>query len=252
MTSGPSGNYRMSLRKFAVFDIDGTLYRWQLFHELVEELTIADVFPSNTFRDIDAAWNDWRGGEVSFHGYESLVVKTLLEYLPLIPIATFEAACDKVVAQSGHKLHAYPKRLLEQTKADGYTTIAISGSQQELLERFSARHGFDIVVGAEYERKNGHFTGVELRRTVGRKAEILRDLINEHDLTLEGSIAIGDSDGDIDMLQTVERPIAFNPSEELFRTARDAGWPIVIERKNIAYTIKEQSGALVLAETTIY
>ena len=60
-------------KKVAVFDVDGTLYRWQLFHELVEELTLADVFPDNTFREIDTAWNDWRGGNMHFHGYESLV-----------------------------------------------------------------------------------------------------------------------------------------------------------------------------------
>ena len=130
----------MNQRKFAVFDIDGTLYRWQLFHELVEELTLAKVFPNDTFHSVDNAWNDWRGGNLDFHGYENLVVKSIIEYLPSIPIVTFEAACDSVIARSGHKLHAYPKQLLQTLKKDGYVIIAISGSQQELLERFGALH----------------------------------------------------------------------------------------------------------------
>lgn len=242
----------MAQRKFAVFDIDGTLYRWQLFHELVQELTLADAFPDNTFQNIDNAWNEWRGGNLDFHGYENLVVQTLIKYLPLIPIATFEAACDKVIAQSGHKLHAYPKALLESLKQQGYVIVAISGSQQELLERFGAMHGFDIVIGAIYERKNDHFTGEFSRMTIGHKAELLAELIKREDLSLSGSVAIGDSDGDAEILAMVERPIAFNPSEGLFAEAKRHGWSIVVERKNIAYRMEKQDDVLVLAETIVY
>ena len=239
-------------KKVAVFDIDGTLYRWQLFHELVEELTRADVFPSSTFREVDTAWNDWRSGELHFHGYESLVVETLMKYLPLIPITTFEAVCDKVIAQSAHKLHSYPKKLLKDLRSDGYTIVAISGSQQELLDRFAAKHGIDIAIGAEYERKKGRFTGELSRMTIGRKAVILHELVRERGFTLKGSVAIGDSEGDIELLSTVEKPIAFNPSEGLFAQAKTAGWPIVVERKNIAYRLEKKDDALVLAETIVY
>ena len=242
----------MNTKKIAVFDIDGTLYRWQLFHELVEELTKADVFPDNTFREVDTAWNDWRSGALHFHGYESLVIETLMKYLPLVPIKTFEAACDKVIAQSSHKLHAYPKQLLSNLRADGYTIVAISGSQQELLDRFAKKHDIDIAVGAVYERKDGHFTGETSRITIGRKAVILQELVKEHGFTLEDSVAIGDSDGDIELLSSVEKPIAFNPSEGLFEHAKLAGWSMVIERKNIAYRLERKDDALVLAETIIY
>lgn len=242
----------MQGRKFAVFDIDGTLYRWQLFHELVQELALANVFPSNTFRDIDQAWNDWRGGTLSFHDYETLVVKTLSRYLPLVPVSTFEAACDKVIEQSGHKLHAYPKSLLASLKADGYVIVAVSGSQQELLDRFANRHGIDIAIGALYARQDGRFTGNVERMTIGHKHEILRELIQVEQLDETDSVAIGDSDGDIPILAAVSRPIAFNPSEGLFKHASQAGWSIVIERKNIAYRLERQHDALILAETITY
>lgn len=242
----------MNGRKFAVFDIDGTLYRWQLFHELVQELTLANVFPSNTFRDIDQAWNDWRGGEMSFHDYETLVVDTLSRYLPLVPATVFDAACDKVVAQSGHKLHAYPKSLLQSLKKEGYVIVAISGSQQELLDRFAARHGIDIAIGAVYARSGDRFSGVVERMTIGRKEEILRELIASEGFDETDSLAIGDSDGDVPLLSTVARPIAFNPSAGLFNHAKEAGWPIVIERKNIAYRLERQGETLILAYTTTY
>lgn len=238
--------------KFAVFDIDGTLFRWQLFHELVVQLTIADVFPKNTFGEVDLAWNKWRGGEMSFHEYEGLVVETLVHYLPLIPLPVYQAACDKVVAQSAHKVHFYPRQLIKDLKEKGYKIIAISGSQQEVLESFCSRYGFDIVIGVIYEQKDGRFTGKIERPTIGKKADILKELIKEHNLTTEGSVAIGDSDGDIPMLDAVEQPIAFNPSEGLFKHAKESNWKIIIERKNIAYQLAQKDGDLVLSDTTVF
>lgn len=239
-------------KQFAVFDIDGTLYRWQLFHDLVEELTMSGVLPAQSYIDISAVWNKWRGGEMGWHNYEDTVVTILMKYLPTIDVRSFEAAAHSVVARSGHKVHHYPLRLLEELKAKGYLIIAISGSQQELLDPFCARYGFDIAVGALYERKDNKLTGKILRPTIDRKDTLLKELVATHQLSWEGSVAIGDSDGDGALLELVERPIAFNPSEGLFAIARTKGWPIVVERKNIAYRLEKDHEALVLADTIVY
>lgn len=240
------------MKKFAVFDIDGTLYRWQLYHELVQTLAFADVFPKNAFAELDTLWNKWRGGDIGFDEYETFVVSIMVKNLPLVPLAVFETACDKVVEQSVHKTHHYPRQLLRDLKSQDYTIIAITGSQQELIERFGARYGFDITVGVLYERQEGHFTGQIERGTIGRKPEILRELVGEHGLSWEGSLAIGDSDGDASLLEMVEKPIAFNPTEGLFERAKREGWSIVLERKNIAYRLESKGEELVLAETTVY
>lgn len=52
------------------------------------------------------------------------------------------------------------------------------------------------------------------------------------------------------MLELVDRPVAFNPNDELFEVAQARGWEIVIERKNVAYQLKKDSdGSYVLAKT---
>lgn len=240
------------MHKFAVFDIDGTLYRWQLYHELVQVLALEGVFSENTFREIDDKWNQWRGGEISFDEYETIVVDTMSKNLPQVPLDRFEAACDEVVNESGHRVYHYSKHLLKQLKEQGYSIIAITGSQQELIDRFAKRYGIDIAIGALYERDKSHFTGVVTRATMGRKQDILQGIVEQYNLSWEGSLAIGDSDGDAAILELVEQPIAFNPSAGLFEIAKKRGWPVVIERKNIAYRLEKHGDELVLADTIIY
>ena len=43
----------MSNKKIAVFDIDGTLFRWQLFHELVAELGKQGLFPKEVANKVE-------------------------------------------------------------------------------------------------------------------------------------------------------------------------------------------------------
>jgi len=238
--------------KFAVFDIDGTLYRWQLFHELVQELTFAGAFDETVFHEINDRWNKWRGGAMSFDEYESYIVTVLMAELPKLSVELFDATCQKVVAQSRHKTYHYPRQLIADLKAQGYFLIALSGSQQELVDGFAAHYGFDVALGALYERQESRFTGKVIRPILGRKKELLSEIIVTHDLTTTGSIGVGDSEGDIGMLSLVESPTAFNPSSGLFEHAKASGWPIIIERKNIAYRMEHQDNAFVLAETIIY
>lgn len=239
-------------RPYAVFDIDGTLYRWQFFHELVQELTLLNIFPEDVYQTVNAQLHLWRGGNLNFDLYEQSIVKTLEKYLPEIPVDMYLATCEKVIEQSKHKTYHYTRNLIQQLKKDNYVIVAISGSQQELLDLFGPHYGFDIVIGAIYERNGNQFTGKMLRKTVGQKAEILHGLIEEHGLTGDGSLAIGDGDGDAAILELVERPIAFNPAEGLFKRAKQEGWSIVIERKNIAYRLQKEHDALILAETIVY
>lgn len=240
------------MKKFAVFDIDGTLYRWQLYHELVEYLALDNKLPKDAAVSLDEAWNSWRGGEMSFNKYEKIVVGVMVDNLPHVSIHDFETACNAVVSNSSHKTYYYTRALLNKLKSEDYYIIAITGSHQELIDRFGQVYGFDLVVGAKYERQGDYFTGKTEVMTIGRKLDILRQIVDEYKLSWTGSYAIGDSDGDASLLEVVENPIAFNPSEGLFEHAKNKGWPIIVERKNIAYVFEKKNQDLILKETIVY
>jgi phosphoserine phosphatase len=133
-------------------------------------------------------------------------------------------------------------------KSKKYLLFAISGSQNEIIARISDYYGFDDYRGSEYEYINGRFTGI---KTVAawHKDKVLLELVKKHDATLEGSIAVGDSQSDIPMMNLAERPIAFNPERQLFDHASKNGWEIVLERKNMIYRLENVKGHYELAKT---
>jgi phosphoserine phosphatase len=109
----------------------------------------------------------------------------------------------------------------------------------------AAHYGFDDVVGQVYEQKDGRFTG-EHTTPMYHKDVVLKELIAKYNLTLENSVAVGDSESDIPMLAVVEQPIAFNPSHGLFDEAKKQGWKVVVERKNMTYVLEQHNGHYIL------
>jgi len=52
-----------------------------------------------------------------------------------------------------------------------------------------------------------------------------------------GTYAVGDTEGDIPMLELVDNPICFNPNKVLFDQAKRMGWSVIVERKDVIYDL---------------
>ncbi len=240
------------MKKFAVFDIDGTVFRWQLFHEIVDGLFEAGHIPASARKNIEIELANWhnRSHKTAFRTFELAVVNAFFPALKGLEKSALEAIADKVVERSAHRVYAYTRHLLKKLKADDYTLIAISGSHDEVVKKFGARWDFDIAVGQTHEDENGIYTGNlgSDRLLIEQKDVILQRIVAEHNLDWKDSIAVGDSLSDAKMLAIVAHPIAFNPNEELFEEAKKHGWKVVVERKNMIFELEQRDGVYVLAE----
>ena len=239
-------------RRFAVFDIDGTIFRWQLYHELFDAFVENNIINQEDSLPALDAREAWRKRAASYLAYEDVLVKVMEKSIVGLQVDTFNSIADQILSRKGHHVYHYTLSLLKDLKSKDYATIAISGSHQQLVERFCQLHSIEFAVGRNYKIKNNTVSD-QVDSVLGRKGAILKQLVQEHDLSWEGSYAVGDSNGDTGMLELVENPVAFNPSEELLSTAQSKGWPIVIERKNIAYRLeKGQDGTYLLAQADSY
>jgi HAD superfamily hydrolase (TIGR01490 family) len=235
-------------RPFAVFDIDGTVIRWQLYHAVINELGRRGFIPKISADEIRTARMTWkkRTHSESFSQYEHELVHTYGATLKNIKITDYRDVIDAVFEEYKDQVYTYTRDLIRELKDKGYLLFAISGSHQEIIDKLGEYYGFNEYIGATHKIENEYFTGKD-RIVVGRKGELLRELIEKHDTTLEGSIAVGDSEGDIQMFEIVQKPIVFNPTAGLYEVAKQNGWDIVIERKNVVYKLESTNGTFRLA-----
>jgi HAD superfamily hydrolase (TIGR01490 family) len=235
-------------RPFAVFDIDGTIIRWQLYHAIGDELARRGVIGTAAFQKVRTARMDWkrRSGEEQFRAYELALVAAFDGALPGLGVKVLADAAEAVFAEYKEQVYTYTRDLIGDLKKKNYLLFAVSGSPDIIVSKLADHYGFDDFAATNFEVKNGRFTG-DKQLSIGQKPELLNRLINKHGTSLADSIAVGDSEGDIDMLAMVEQPIAFNPSKQLFEHATKQGWPIVLERKNVVYKLERHDGSYVLA-----
>lgn len=241
-------------RKIAVFDIDGTLFRWQLFHELVRELGKQGLFPPVVVSKIEEKFFDWRALKATWADYEKEVVKAIQENIIQIAPSELNRCAEIVVEKSGHKVYNYTSNLVKELRAKGYFLLALTGSQQEIAELFARKHGFNDCIGSLMKRDaNGNFTAEYERFVIGNKSTILTNYCQANNFNLaEDSYGVGDSEGDAQILEQVTKPIAFNPDEGLLKLSKANNWPVVIERKNIAYEMRLSSGRYTVVGTKVF
>ena len=237
-------------RPFAVFDIDGTLIRWQLYHAVADALIKLGYVRASAYGDIKTARMGWKTRQPgkSFRTYELELIKVYESVLANLTTDQLDQAVQAVFDEYKDQVYTYTRQLIEQLKSRNYCLLAISGSQAEIVRLIAKYYGFEDYTATVYERTGGRFSGNKSVPSLD-KAKALGQLLQKHELIIAGSLAIGDSRSDAAMLEMVERPVAFNPDKELYELAAQKGWKIVLERKNMIYELEKTDGRYQLAKT---
>lgn len=237
-------------RPFAVFDVDGTIVRWQLWHAIVHQLGKQGIVSQASHQAIAEARMQWkrRESEDAFHAYEWKTIQAYDEAIKTLSKPQLTSAVEAVFDEYKDQAYTYTRDLIRELKAKNYLLFAVSGSHVEIIEVLAKYYEFDDWGGTVFEYKNGKFTGVANVMRREEKPKYLAKLVEKHNATYEGSIGVGDTDGDIPMLEAVETPIVFNPNKKLFSLAQEKGWDIVVERKNMVYGLESKDGRYVLAQ----
>lgn len=239
-----------SSKKFAAFDIDGTLIRWQLYHVVVDRLAKKGALGPDAHKKIHDARMRWKRREDSdgFYTYEKALITLYDQAVTAVDPADFDQMVNEVITEYRDQVYSFTRDLVTRLKAKDYVLFAISGSQKELVEHIAAYYGFDDAIGSEYHRSDGQFSGTATIASHDKQSA-LQSLISKHDATITDSYAIGDSLSDAPMLAMVENPIAFNPDKKLYTKAIEQSWPIILERKNVVYHLENTNGIYQLVKT---
>lgn len=228
-----------SPQKFAAFDVDGTIFRSSLLIELVEALIEAKLFPPEALISYQSPFRRWLDREDSYDKYIEAVVAVFNKNIQGVYYGDFVEVIKKLIGEKKNRTYVYTRELVRNLKKRGYFLLAISGSPKGVLDSFCQELGFDKVYGRFYELGPGdRFTGqIVDEHLIANKANIIHRAMAKENLIKDGSIAVGDTDGDISMLEAVAKPICFNPNEKLYRYAKLNNWPVIVERKDVIYRI---------------
>jgi HAD superfamily hydrolase (TIGR01490 family) len=237
----------------AVFDVDGTLFRRGLLPALTRRLVEEGVFSERVREELSEDYYAWVERRGSYDTYDRLVMDLFLRELEGVSVAELQRCARVEVETHGRRVHIYTRDVALRLKGAGYQLIAISGSPQEILDLFLKPLGFGRAWGTVLAQDaRGRYTGEVLQNPFGNKRRVMEEFLDSAQTGLESSVGMGDTISDVGFLEMVRTPIAFNPNRGLFDVARQRGWPIVVERKDVIYNLQTRLEYPVLKEGTVW
>src|SRR5271156_1851994 len=197
--------FRRNRRLFA-FDMDSTLIEGEVIDELAKLAGVADEVVKIT----EAAMR----GEIEFQeslrrrvallcGLKETRVRTLLNTIPLVEGA---------------------EQLIGTLKMLGYKTAILSGGFNFFAQHLQRRLGIDYVFANDLDIVDGVVSG-EVRTPIvdgARKAELLRQIAAQENISLDQVVAVGDGANDLPMLGIAGMGIAFRAKPLVRQTASHA------------------------------
>ena len=204
--------------KLALFDLDGTLTKeksiWQYIHvklgkwygfaDRYQERFLAGDISYEQFCELDA--QVWKGMRVE-------------ELMKIVETVPFYPGVDE---------------LINHLKKKGLKLGMVSSGLSVLSDWVHRRYGFDYSVSNDLIHENGTLTGkVRIQVYYDQKAAWVGKILNQFGVRPEESIAIGDSLGDMDMLQMAGFSVAFNSSCQDLDQIAD----VCIKNENLAEII---------------
>jgi HAD superfamily hydrolase (TIGR01490 family) len=230
------------IKKLAIFDIDGTIFRSSLLIELINGLVEFGVFPGIAKKEMEKEYLAWLDRKGSYEEYINKVINIHLKYIKGCRRDAVEEVCREVARREKDRVYRFTRDLIKDLKKQQYLLVAISGSPTYIVSKFAKAAGFNEYFGSDYEVKNNIFTGKVLNKEIFLdKAYVLNKFLERSLIKADfvQSVAVGDTESDIAILGLVGRPIAFNPNTNLAVHAHNNDWQIVVERKDVIFDITD-------------
>jgi HAD superfamily phosphoserine phosphatase-like hydrolase len=225
------------IKRIAAFDCDGTFEREQAIVLVINEGILHGVFPESFGHDFEALRLRHRDRHISFEEYDRAMIDMWSEHVRGMKVEDIARMAHSAFLKHKDWNYRFTKALMREI-VPTHSTVMITGAIDPIARLLAPYWGFDAYYGTELEvDAEGRYTGKTTKLPVMEKGVALRTHCAAHGMSLEGSIAIGDTLSDLKMFEVVERPIAFNPDYALLKEAWKRQWPIVLERKDVIFVL---------------
>ncbi|MFC1629943.1 HAD family hydrolase [Patescibacteria group bacterium] len=215
----------MKQKKIALFDIDKTIYNGYTLFLLSEHQLKEKTIKQDCFDKICEDFEMYKRGVIN---YETTITNLLIHWakgLKGISYVTVSKQAKHFLEGKGNRFYPFLKPVIELLQ-ETHQIYLVTGEPKFIGQIISDLYQITGFIASEFETKNGIFTG-EVKTFLAKreeKKESIKQLLEEH--KTEHSFALGDSEGDIEMLNSVENAICISPTEGLRKIAKEKGWII--------------------------
>ena len=197
--------FRRNRRLFA-FDMDSTLIEGEVIDELAKLAGVGDQVVKVTesaMRGEIEFQESFRRRVALLRGLPETKVRELLDTIPLVQGA---------------------EQLIATLKMLGYKTAILSGGFNFFARHLQTRLGIDYVFANDLDIADGVVSGMVRTPIVdgARKAELLREIVEQENISLDQVVAVGDGANDLPMLGIAGMGIAFRAKPLVRQTASHA------------------------------
>ncbi|MFH1570178.1 MAG: phosphoserine phosphatase SerB [Gemmatimonadota bacterium] len=193
-------------RRLVCLDMDSTLVPWEIIDELAAAAGVGPQVAAITERAMR--------GELDFADS----FRQRLALLAGLPESVLAATAARMPLTEG------AERLVANLKTLGYKVAILSGGFTYFARHLQQRLGLDYVYANELEIADGRVTGRVAGAIVDgqRKAELLREIARQENISLEQVVAVGDGANDLPMLTLAGLGIAFRAKPVVREGARQS------------------------------
>jgi HAD superfamily phosphoserine phosphatase-like hydrolase len=211
-------------KRLALLDFDNVIYKGHSVFDIIQAQERDGFMKPGVWNAVEGQLQRYKNKEAT---YKEAADKMLKAWAEGLRGKSYQEAVDYVQTYFDNNPNKFfgwfeaARPLLSQ-----HHIFIVSTNYQFISEAVVSRFNLQGFVSSEAEVKDDRFTGRVAKSLAGNKGEVV-GLLERY--PKEGTIAVGDSENDIEMLEKVEIPICFNPDERLRGVANNKGWPVVNE-----------------------
>lgn len=218
------------MKSIALFDLDNVIYNGHSFFGWTKYLADLNLIPQSVHDMVMREALGYKNKQISYQeaaGNMLSIVSTALKGLKYKDVMT---KTKKFVTLDKGKFYPYFKSVSSRLKRS-HDTFLVTANTQMMAQAVADEFGLDGFVSTKFEVVAGIFTAKILNTLAKGKGQI-RELVSRYS---GETIGVGDSENDIEMLETVKHPICMNPADGLLLVAKKRRWVVVNEN-----TIEEE------------
>lgn len=213
-------------RKIALVDIDKTIFDGYILFPLIKSLAETGVMSPAKAVKVDDLYLDYKEKKIDYETFARLVLIEWALGLKGVHISTVEGQTRDLVNEQLQHFFPFVNELFESLRPS-HNIYFTTGEPQFVAEAVNKIFSVDGYLSTEFEVDNEIFTGgiQAFLASKNDKQLAVSKLGSSHNFS--NSFAFGDSEADIEMLESVEHAFPINPSPGLREVATIKGWEIV-------------------------